>query len=67
MSRSRKMPALLSPYMTVFPESCRLPVQLQGEGLGPSCESPRRLSITVSGSGFDTWSDLPYFRRERSG
>lgn len=42
------------------------PVQLQGEGWGRLAESPTEaIVITVSGSGFETWSLIaPYFRRD---
>ncbi len=42
------------------------PVHLQGEGWGALAESAREaIMITVSGSGFETWSLVcPYFRRE---
>lgn len=42
------------------------PVQLQGDGWGALAESTREaIMITVSGSGFETWSLVcPYFRRE---
>jgi phage pi2 protein 07 len=42
------------------------PVQLQGEGWGALAEAPTEaILITVSGSGFETWSLVcPYFRRD---
>jgi hypothetical protein len=42
------------------------PVQLEGEGWGELANSTREaIMITVSGSGFETWSLVcPYFRRE---
>jgi hypothetical protein len=42
------------------------PVQLEGEGWGELVNSTREaIRITVSGSGFETWSLVcPYFRRE---
>jgi hypothetical protein len=42
------------------------PVQLQGDGWGALANSTREaIMITVSGSGFETWSLVcPYFRRE---
>ena len=51
----------------VFPDdSVGAPVQLQGEGWGQLAEAPTEaILITVSGSGFDTWSLIcPYFRRD---
>ncbi len=41
-------------------------VQLQGEGWGALAESPTEaIMITVSGSGFETWTLVcPYFRRD---
>ena len=42
------------------------PVQLQGEGWGLLAESASEaIMVTVSGSGFETWSLVcPYFRRD---
>lgn len=42
------------------------PAQLQGDGWGQLAESPTEaIVITVSGSGFETWSLItPYFRRD---
>lgn len=51
----------------VFPDNGRgAPAQLQGEGWGALAESPvEAIMITVSGSGFETWSLIcPYFRRD---
>jgi hypothetical protein len=42
------------------------PVQLNGEGWGELAKSPTEaIVITISGSGFETWSLIcPYFRRD---
>ena len=51
----------------VYPDDhAGAPVQLQGEGWGALADSAREaIMITVSGSGFETWSLVcPYFRRE---
>ena len=51
----------------VYPDdSAVAPVQLAGEGWGALADSAREaIMITVSGSGFETWSLVcPYFRRE---
>ena len=51
----------------VFPDDAAgSPVQLQGDGWGHLAEAPTEaILITVSGSGFDTWSLIcPYFRRD---
>ena len=51
----------------VFPDDAPVsPVQLQGAGWGKLAEAlTEAIMITVSGSGFDTWSLIcPYFRSE---
>jgi hypothetical protein len=51
----------------VYPDNVPgFPVQLEGAGWGSLGESPAEaIMITVSGSGFETWSLVcPYFRRE---
>jgi hypothetical protein len=51
----------------VYPDDAAgAPVQLQGAGWGALAESPgESIMITVSGSGFETWSLVsPYFRRD---
>jgi hypothetical protein len=51
----------------VFPEDAPgEPVHLEGPGWGAMADSPpEAIMITVSGSGFETWSLLsPYFRRD---
>jgi hypothetical protein len=51
----------------IYPDDAAgAPVQLQGAGWGTLAESPSEsIMITVSGSGFETWSLVsPYFRRD---
>jgi hypothetical protein len=51
----------------VYPDTgAGSPARLEGAGWGALAESPTEaIIITVSGSGFETWSLLcPYFRRE---
>ena len=51
----------------VYPDdNAGVPVQLQGNGWGELAKSPTdAIVITVSGSGFETWSLVcPYFRRD---
>jgi hypothetical protein len=51
----------------VYPDDAPgAPAQLQGTGWGTLAESPgEAIMITVSGSGFETWSLVsPYFRRD---
>jgi hypothetical protein len=51
----------------IYPDNAAgAPVQLEGAGWGALSESPTEaIMITVSGSGFETWSLVcPYFRRE---
>lgn len=51
----------------VYPDDAPgAPVQLQGAGWGELAESASEaIMVTVSGSGFETWSLVcPYFRRE---
>ena len=52
----------------VFPDDATSPVQLHGEGWGALAEAPTEaIMITVSGSGFETWSLVcPYFRSDDS-
>lgn len=50
----------------VFLTDSGTPPQLQGVGWGAASETPQEaIVITVSGSGFETWTLVsPYFRRE---
>ncbi|HZD94560.1 MAG TPA: hypothetical protein VE133_09920 [Candidatus Sulfotelmatobacter sp.] len=51
----------------VYPDDAHgSPIQLQGPGWGTLAETPSEaIMITVSGSGFETWSLVsPYFRRD---
>ncbi len=50
----------------VYPDDAGSPARLEGEGWGALADAPAEaIMITVSGSGFETWSlTCSYFRRE---
>jgi hypothetical protein len=65
VAREKNASAILSVNDVYLDDEAAAPIRLEGEGWGTLSESPREaVVVTVSGSGFETWSLVsPYLRR----
>lgn len=65
VAREKSASAILSVNDVYLDDDAAAPIRLEGEGWGTLSESPREaIVVTVSGSGFETWSLVsPYLRR----
>jgi len=65
VAKDRNATAILT-VNDVYPDDAGSPARLEGEGWGKLADAPAEaIMITVSGSGFETWTLVcTYFRRE---
>lgn len=65
VAKEKSATAILSVNDVFLDDALAAPIRMEGEGWGTLSESPREaVVVTVSGSGFETWSLVsPYLRR----